>query len=77
MWNPVYQIDIDKIEKIQNKFTRFLNFSSFRTLEITNDDKLPFEKHIRNIASSISQKTCLIRKCYKTHGNNDAVLKSF
>ena len=35
------------------------------------------KKHIRNIASSIVQNTCLIRKCYKTLGNNNAVLKSF
>ena len=39
--------------------------------------KLTFENHIRNIASSIDQKTGLIRKYYKTLGNNDAVLISF
>ena len=41
------------------------------------DDKLTFEKQIRNIASVIAQKTGLIRKCYKTFGNNDVVLKFF
>ena len=33
--------------------------------------------YIRNIASSIAQKNSPIRKCYKTFGNNDAVLKYF
>ena len=51
--------------------------SSLKLLGVTIDDKLTFEKHVRNIASSIAQKTGLIRKCYKTLGNNDAVLKSF
>ena len=36
VWNHVHDIDIDKIEKIQNKFTRLLNFSSFRTPEKRN-----------------------------------------
>ena len=44
---------------------------------MTYDDRLIFEKHIRNIASSIAQKTGLIRKCYKTFDNNGAVLRSF
>ena len=51
--------------------------SSLKLLGVTIDDKLKFEKDIRNIASSIAQKTGLIRKCYKTLGNIDAVLKSF
>ena len=38
---------------------------------------MTFEKHIHNIASSIAQKIGLVCKCYKTLGNNDAVLKSF
>ena len=35
--------------------------SSFKLLGVTIDDKLTFEKHIRKIASSIAQKTGLIR----------------
>ena len=31
--DPVYQIDVDKIENTQSKFTRLLNFSSFRISE--------------------------------------------
>ena len=47
-----------------------LEVSSFlKLLGVTIDDKLTFEKHIRNISSSIAQKTGLIRKCYKTLGN--------
>ena len=37
--------------------------SSLKRLGVTIDDKLTFEKHVRNIASSIAQKTGLIRKC--------------
>ena len=33
-----------------------------RLLGVTIDDKLTFEKHIRNIVSSIAQKTGLVRK---------------
>ena len=45
-----------------------------KLLGVTIDKKLTFKKHI---ASSIAQKFGLIQKCYKTLGNNDAVLKSF
>ena len=51
--------------------------SSLKFLGIKFDDKLTFEKHICNITSSIAKKTGLIRKCYKTLGNNYTVLKSF
>ena len=52
--------------------------NSLELLGVTLDNKLTFERHIRNVASSIAQKTGLIRKCYKTLGNNDdSVLKSF
>ena len=51
--------------------------SSLKLLGVTIDDKLTFENHIRNIASSFTGKIGLIQKCYKTLGNNDAVLKSF
>ena len=51
--------------------------SSFKLLGVTIDDKLTLEKHICNIASSIGQKSGLIRKCYKTFGNNEAVLNPY
>ena len=51
--------------------------SSLRLLGVKIDNKLTFEKNICNIASSIAQKSGLIGKCYKTLGNDDAVLKSF
>ena len=51
--------------------------SSLKFLGVTLDDNLTFENHNFNLASSIAQKTSLIRKFYKTLGNNDAVLKSF
>ena len=41
---------------------------SLNLLRVTLDNKLTFEKR---------KKTGLIRKCYKTLGINDAVLKSF
>ena len=44
--------------------------SSRKLLGVTLDDKLTFEKHVRNIASSIAQKTGFTHKCFKTLGNN-------
>ena len=55
-------------------------YSSLKFLGViidNNDNKFYFEKHICNIAFSIAQKTSLVRKCYKTLGNNDTELKSF
>ena len=51
--------------------------SSLKLLGVTIDDRLTLEKHICNIASLFGQKSGLIRKYYKTFGNNNAVLKSF
>ena len=51
--------------------------NSLKLLGVTLDSKLTFEKHIRNMASSISQKTGILRKGCKTLGRNDAVIKSF
>ena len=39
--------------------------SSLKFLGVTLDDNLTFENHNFNLASSIAQKTSLIRKCYK------------
>ena len=46
-------------------------------LGVTLDSKLTFEAHLRSVSSSIAQKTGLLRKCRKTLGENDAVLRSF
>ena len=50
---------------------------SIKLLGITLDNKLTFEDHLRVVAASIAQKTGLLRKCRKTLGNDDAVLKTF
>ena len=50
---------------------------SLKLLGVLIDGKLTFEKHLRSVASSIAQKTGLLRKCFRALGNDDAVLKSF
>ena len=42
--------------------------SSLKLLGVVLDDKLSFEKHLRSVASSVAQKTGLIRKCFRTLG---------
>ena len=44
--------------------------NSLKLLNAKIDNKLTFEKHLCNSISTISQKTGLIRKCYKNLGNN-------
>ena len=51
--------------------------SSLKLFGVTLDSKLTFEKHIRSMASFISQKTGILRKCCRTLGRNDAVIRSF
>ena len=51
--------------------------NSLKLLGITIDNKLTFEKHIRSVAASIAQKTGILRKCYRTLGQDDALIKSF
>ena len=46
-------------------------------LGVTLDSKLTFEKHIRQMAASISQKVGILRKCYRTLGRSEALNKSF
>ena len=48
-----------------------------KLLGVTFDSKLTFEAYLRSVASSIAQKTGLLRKCKKSFGQNDAVLRSF
>ena len=50
---------------------------SIKLLGVTLDNKLTFEEHLRVVSASIAQKTGLLRKCRKTLGNDDAVLKTF
>ena len=51
--------------------------SYFKLLGVLIDDKLTFEKHIRTLASSISQKTGLLRKCYRCFRDEDVIIRSF
>ena len=46
-------------------------------LGVTLDSKLTFEKHIRQMAASISQKIGIVRKCYRTLGRSEAINKAF
>ena len=50
---------------------------SIKLLGVTLDDKLTFERHIRQLSSSVAQKTGLLRKCFKTFGNREALTRSF
>ena len=55
-----------------------LETSTFlKLLGIVLGTKLTFEMHISNIATSIAQKTGLIRKCFKGLVNDDSVHRSF
>ena len=51
--------------------------NSFKILGLTFDSKLTFEKHIRNVASGISQKIGILRKCYKIFGDQTIMLNCF
>ena len=44
---------------------------------MTFDSKLTFEKHIRNVASGISQKIGILRKCCKIFGDQTIMLNCF
>ena len=50
---------------------------SFKILGLTFDKKLTYEKHIRNIASSVSQKVGILRKCFRMFGDEAIILKCF
>ena len=55
-----------------------LETSTFlKLLGIVLYDKLTFEMHICNIASSIVQKTGFIHMYFKALGNDDSVLRTF
>lgn len=49
----------------------------FKILGVTFDNKLTFEKHIRSVASGISQKIGILRKCFKVFGDEVIMLKCF
>ena len=51
--------------------------NSFKILGLTFDNKLTFEKHIRNVASGISQKIGILRKCFKVFGDEAIMLNCF
>ena len=55
-----------------------LNASDFfKVLGVTFDKKLTFEKHIRNIASSVSQKVGILRKSIRMFGDEAIIAKCF
>ena len=51
--------------------------SSLRLLGVTIDNKVSFGKYIRTLASSISQKTGLLRKCYRCFRDSEIIKTSF
>ena len=51
--------------------------NSFKILGVTFDKKLTFEKHIRNIASSVSQKIGILRRCFKIFNDTAVIMKCF
>ena len=51
--------------------------NAFKILGLTFDSKLTFEKHIRNVASGISQKIGILRKCCKIFGDQTIMLNCF
>ena len=53
------------------------NCNSCRILGVTFDNKFTFEKHIRSVSSSISQKIGLLRKSYRTFGDSSVLKKCF
>ena len=50
---------------------------SFKILGVTFDQKLTFEKHIRNVASSVSQKIGILRRCCRMFSDEAVILKCF
>ena len=57
--------------------TMLTSCNSFKILGVTFDNKLTFEKHIRNVASGISQKIGILRKCFKVFGDEAIMLNCF
>ena len=50
---------------------------SFKILGVTLDSKFTFEKHVRNVSSSIAQKIGLLRKSLKIFGDQSILKKCF
>ena len=53
------------------------NCSSIKLLGVTLDPKLTFELHLRSLASSISRKVGLLRKCSRIYSSDDIVKSCF
>ena len=51
--------------------------STLKLLGVTFDPKFTFETHLRSVASSISQKVGLLRKCRKIYSSDDVVRNCF
>ena len=54
-----------------------VNSSTIKLLGVTFDPKLTFEEHLRSVASSISQKVGLLRKCRRVYSADDVIRNSF
>ena len=55
-----------------------LNFcDSLKILGVMFDSKFTFERHIRSISSSVTQKTGLLRKSFRIFRDHDVLLKCF
>ena len=50
---------------------------SIKLLGVTLDSKLTFETHLRSVASAVSSKVGLLRKCRKIYATDDIVRKCF
>ena len=51
--------------------------SILKLLGVTMDSKLTYEPHLRQVASSITQKVGLLRKCHKIYSSDDVVRNCF
>ena len=51
--------------------------NSFKILGVTLDSKFTFEKHVRNISSSVAQKIGILRKSFRIFGDQAILRKCF
>ena len=53
------------------------NVTNLKLLGVLFDSKMTFELHVRAIASKVSQKIGILRKCWQTYQDNSVILKCF
>ena len=51
--------------------------STLKLLGVTLDSKLTFETHVRSVATRVSQKVGLLRKCRRIYGDDDIIRNCF